>query len=97
MKTFISTALGVLLMGSTAMAESTLEVSGFIDGSYTIFQDDRRRRRRQEWTDQHLTVEVDFIAKLSENSSVRADFEYFAGRQRRKLSKHFGITASQKA
>ncbi|MEC8050341.1 MAG: outer membrane beta-barrel protein [Myxococcota bacterium] len=80
MKTFIPTALGVLLMGSTAMAESTLEVSGFIDGSYTYFKDMTEGaegdKNGQIGIDQ---VEVDFIAKPGENSSVRADFEYFAG------------------
>ena len=79
MKTFIPTALGVLLMGSTAMAESTLEVSGFIDGSYfynkNMADGAKGDKNGQIGVDQ---VEVNFIAKPGEKSSVRADFEYFA-------------------
>lgn len=79
MKAFIPTALGALLMGSTAMAESTLEVSGFIDGSYTytkaMTEGAKGDKNGQIGVDQ---VEVNFVAKPGEKSTVRADFEYFA-------------------
>ena len=80
MRKFIPSALSLMLVSGIAHAEATLEVSGFIDGSYTytkaMTEGAKGDKNGQVGVDQ---VEVNFIAKPGESSAVRVDLELFPG------------------